>query len=115
MEWTIWKSHGPKQLTDELKKLLALRFRLDAQSISRMWYVEQDGVYNHRTVKYIKVFDPSLLCPEPSSPIKSFEDAAGHREAVLFEGHIERNGFIYVTDRRHPRVFARKPRSNTST
>lgn len=114
MGLTIWKNQGPKQLTQELKNLLVSRFRLDAQSISRMRYVERDEAYSQRMVRHIKVFDPTLACPESANPIKTYDDTAGHKEAVLFEGHIERNGFIYLADRRHPRVSARKSRPATS-
>jgi hypothetical protein len=58
-------------------------------------------------VKYIRIFDPTLI-PYGESAITSYDalvQTPGNRSALLFDGRIEANERVYLTDQRTPETL----------
>lgn len=102
MSWQFWQQAKPKELSEQIQKLLIAQYKLDAQVLSKMRSVEKSGKFAGRPVRYVRVFDPSRVA-DGKQGIRQYDDLANHLEAVLFEGHIEKDGSIFLADRRSQR------------
>ncbi len=50
-----------------------------------------------RTVTAIRVFDPALV-RDGDGAVGTYDDLARHADAVLFEGHIDQDGSVWLLD-----------------
>jgi len=78
---------------------LTEQFELPPRVVSQLGYIEKAGRFAGRPVRYICIFDRTLV-PEGGRAIRTWDDVMAHREALLFEGHIERDGSVKLLDRR---------------
>jgi hypothetical protein len=105
MQWLLWQKPVAQELSDQLKKHLIAEFSLGSQMVDKMRFSGKKGRYSDRPVKYIRIFDPGLI-EDGQSATPSYDALApripGHRKALLFEGRIETNERVYLTDRRTP-------------
>src|SRR5919106_169103 len=107
MQWLLWQKPVAQKLSDQLKKHLIAQFSLDSQMVDKMRFSGKKGRYSTRPVKYIRIFDP-VLVQDGESATPSYDalaQIAGHRKALLFEGHMEKiydNERVFLTDRRAP-------------
>ena len=104
MQWLLWQKPVAQNLSAQLKKRLIAEFSVDSQMVDKMRFSGKKGRYSNRPVKYIRIFDPGLI-EDGKSTTPSYDALAqvpGHRMALLFDGRIETNERIYLTDRRTP-------------
>jgi hypothetical protein len=106
MQWLLWQKPVAQKLSDQLKKHLIAEFSLDSEMVDKMRFSGKKGRYSTRAVKYIRIFDPVLI-EDSESATPSYDalapQIAGHRKALLFEGHTEKideNEWVFLTDRR---------------
>jgi hypothetical protein len=107
MQWLLWQKPVAQKLSDQLKKRLIEQFSLDPQMIDKMRFSSKKGRYSDRPVKYIRIFDPALI-ESGKSATPSYDalvQIPRHRQALLFEGRIEANERIYLTDQRTSAVL----------
>jgi hypothetical protein len=104
MQWLLWQKPVAQKLPDQLKKRLIAEFSLDSQMVDKMRFSGKKGRYSDRPVKYIRIFDPSLI-EDGRSAAPSYDALVripGHRRALLFDGRIETNERVSLIDRRIP-------------
>ncbi len=68
-----------------------------------MRFLESPGRVATRPVRLIRVFDPQLISHQAVAEIKFHDlqlENSGYRRALLFEGHIEKDGNVFLADRR---------------
>ncbi len=104
MQWLLWQKPVAQKLSDQLKKHLITEFFLDSQMVDKMRFSGKKGRYSTRPVKYIRIFDPALI-EDGKSATPSYDalvQIPGHQSALLFDGRIETNERVYLTDKRTP-------------
>ena len=86
------------------------RFILLPEYLDTLRCFEYDGILNEKEVNRIQIFSP-VKAKERQLIIKTKSDLEQHPEMILFEGHIDMNGKVYVADRRPSiRPLTTKPR-----
>ncbi|GEM_PF-5191697 len=105
MRWFFRLSPGPRALPAEVRADLTARFQVAGELVERARLVAKLGEHH---CQQILIYDP-LLMGGVKSAIKKYEDLAIHKHAVLFEGRIEKDGSLYLADRRQPKTVTRRP------
>jgi hypothetical protein len=71
---------------------------VDSQAVDRMRVLRKSGRVVRRRVNLIRIFDPSLLKNALAGVLQYDDfDTVDRRKALLFNGHIEDTGGIYLT------------------
>lgn len=97
----LLRKPGPSKLPKNICDVLASQYRLDTQAMSRLRLLEKSGKYAGRPVSFIRIIDPALLTTDANVPLKyAALDNGGYKNAVQFEGHIEKQGLVLLNDRR---------------
>jgi hypothetical protein len=91
---------GAKALPDKVRQTLISRFRLDDDQTTRLRYMEKRGHFAGRQVRFLRVFDPALIPSGSEKLPQAFNDLGAYRQAVLFEGQIEKDGIVHLVDNR---------------
>lgn len=99
MRLRFWYLPGSKAIPGKVRRQLELQFHLDPQVIDDLGYVQQYGHYAGRQVRFIRIFDPSRVSNGGRS-IHTYNDLSSHRLAILFDGYIDKDGSVHLTDRR---------------
>lgn len=100
INWQFWQKHQDTKLTDRLRITLRSQFHLDENFLDRLRFVGKSGQYAGRRVRNILIYDPQRISGG-NKAIKGCHDLKNHRQAIMFEGHIDhRNDYVYLTDRR---------------
>jgi hypothetical protein len=112
MQWKFWRLSGPKRVPRKVGDALASRFHLQPEEISRLRLVDKAGTLptanaappDDRPVRCIRIIDPSMIEGERLARL-TYDDlkTGACRNALRFEGHIERDGVVHLADRRPPR------------
>ena len=108
MQWLLWQKPVAQKLPEQLKKRLIAEFSLDSQTVDKLRFPGKKGHYSNRPVKYIRIFDPSLIedgKEDGKSAAPSYDALVripGLRRALLFDGRIETNERVYLIDQRIP-------------
>lgn len=112
MEWKFW-DRSPRVLPVSVTDALVSQFRLESPALDKLSLLLKSGTFAGRSVRLIRVFDPALL-GDGGATTKRFEDLqeTSRRKAVLFEGHIEKEGTVILLDRR-PRPTPTEPAKAT--
>lgn len=111
MRWQFWQNAPPRKLSDQVQKALAAQFRVAPDAMDELRILSKRGQYSNRKVDLIRIFDPALIEYGHAVPLsyRSLLDIDGHRQSLLFEGHIEKDDFagrvdknnqVYLTDLR---------------
>jgi hypothetical protein len=111
MRLQFWHNATPRKLSNQVQKALAAQFQLEPQAMDSMLCLSKRGQYSNRKVENIRIFDPALLeGGEAARPrYEDLKEISGHRKALLFEGHIEKDDFggridknnqVFLTDLR---------------
>jgi len=108
MEWKFW-DRSPRVLTQKVTDALVSQFRLESPALDKLSLLQKSGTFSGRPVRLIRVYDPALL-GDGGATTTRFEDLQepGRHKAVLFEGHIEKEGTVVLIDRR-PRPTLTEP------
>jgi hypothetical protein len=100
MNFLFWKDSKPG-LTKTIRDILISEFHLGPESLAKLRVLGMNGKYAGRRVRMIRIFDPSLSSKVQGSKLKYRDlQEGGERGALRFEGRIEMDGPVYLTDRR---------------
>lgn len=107
MKWMLWQQPVAQELTELLKKHLISEFTLDSSLVDQMRFSGKKGQYSNRPVKYIRIFDPIRIKDSESANLSydALARKASHGSALLFDGRIEANKQVYLTDHRAAAVI----------
>ena len=112
MRWQFWQNAPPRKLSEQVQKVLTAQFRVEPEAMGGMRILSKRGQYSSRKVELIRIFDPALIENGDGVALsyRGLQDIDGHRNALLFEGRIEKDDFggridknsqIYLTDLRN--------------
>ena len=98
MRWQIWQKSGPQEVSAQLRQALVSQFRVDLHDLAKMRVLGKAGSFGRRKVRLIRIFDPGMM-ESVQAPGLNFDDldAAGPGKSLLFTGHIEADGGIFLT------------------
>ena len=101
MKMMFWKASKPRGVSQAINRHLASEFGLGSELLAKLWMLEKDGKFSNRSVRMIRVYDPALVSTGEASSLK-FDDLKGNgnEKALRFEGRFEKDGTLYLTDRR---------------
>ena len=100
MRWVFWrKAPRPVQLSAELRDALRVRFEVPAAEAGKLTCVEQHSIFAGRPVTRLRIYDSNLLNGDRSL-IAKYDDLDAQEQAIVFEGHVEKDGGMDLIDRR---------------
>lgn len=108
MPLKFWDKPGPQGLPDRVKNALISQFGMTPESVGKMRFLGLPGNLADQKVEFIRVFDPALVSggAESKAKYQNFElQFSGDRKALLFEGHLEEDGSVWLNDRRPSKTY----------
>ncbi len=90
-----------RKLSSAVSRYMQYRFNMLPEYLDTLRCFECDGVVNGKGVRCVRIFSP-YRTRERHLSIKDSLDLEQHPEMLLFEGHIDSQGSVYVADRRMP-------------
>ena len=104
MKFMFWKASKPLVVTKVVNRYLISEFGLGSELLAKLWMLEKNGKFSNRKVRMVRVFDPELVSTGEASTLK-YDDLkeTGNENALRFEGRFERDGSLFMSDRR-PKV-----------
>jgi len=90
-----------KKLPGPIHEYMRHRFIFLPEYLDTLRCFEYDGIFNGKEVHSVRIFSP-YRAKEQHIVIRTRTDLDQHPEMLLFEGHIDRQGGVYVADRRPP-------------
>ena len=109
----FWTKTGPKELPKNIKRTLVSEFGVEPGATAEMRYLEKTGKYARRNVHHIRIVD-AVLSANGAKPVRQYDDLADDHKALLFEGYVDDNGYVRLSDRRRPDSSA-QPGPSTSS
>lgn len=108
MSWQFWQSPKPKSVPEEIRNALVSQFRMRPQDIEPLRILRKSGKFAGRSVRYVQIFDPGSIKNGASRSLKFAQlDVGGEfRNALLFGGHVEKDGAVYLSDHRPKKARA---------
>ncbi len=80
-----------------MSKALQSQLKVDAQGAGRLRSLSKSGRYARRRVQLLRIFDPALVGQAQLSQLKFLDlDLVTHPGALLYNGHIESDGSVYL-------------------
>lgn len=104
MLWTMEDCKSWK-LSDTIRRSLAVKFSLGDLQAANMCSLETGGHQGTKRVKKIRVYDPGLV-KGGESLMKKFEHLDQQLQSLLFEGHVDGEGFVVLNDVRPAQATA---------
>lgn len=106
MGWRFWQNSQSQVLSDKIQETLTAQFHLDQQSVYKLRCVQKSGQYSGRPVRYVRILDPEMVSSEVGATISFAQlSSDAERKALRFEGRIEKDGSVHMTDRRTSAVM----------
>lgn len=104
MNLSLLSGTKSRELNQEMRTYLSSEFHVGPESIAKLRGLEKNGQFAGRKVRYVRIFDASLVSNGDGSKLK-YQDfqAINHRGHLRFEGYTDSNGTVYLTDQR-PKV-----------
>ena len=101
MNLMFWKDSSPQIATQAIKRYLTSEFRLEPELMAGLRVLEKNGKFSNRRVRLVRVFDPELVSAGDAAKLK-YDDlrVTGNERALRFEGQFEKDGSLFLTDRR---------------
>jgi hypothetical protein len=97
MLWQFWQQSGPKELSGKVRNALVSQFKMDSRSVGKLRFLRKSGRFARRRVKLIRIFDPARSENGQVADLKYADlGMTDHRKALLFNGHIEADGAVYL-------------------
>ena len=90
-----------KKLPRAVQEYMTWRFDLVLEYLNILRCFRYEGIVNGKEVSCIHIFSP-YTAKEQHLTIKTNLDLEQHPEMLLYEGYIDRQGSVYVADRRPP-------------
>ena len=108
MKVMFWKASKPRVVTQAINRHLTSQFGLGSELLAKFWMLEKNGKFANRRVRMVRVFDPELVSTGEASTLK-YDDlkGTGNEKALRFEGRFERDGTLFLSDRRPEAVSPR--------
>jgi hypothetical protein len=100
MLWTMEDCKSWK-LSESIRRSLAVKFSLADMQAAKMLSLETGGHQGTKRVKKIRIYDPDLV-QGGENLLKKFEQLDQQLQALLFEGHVDGEGFVILNDVRRP-------------
>lgn len=94
----ILGSPKPRAVPESVRSALREKLGVDARHLDKLKALERNGNYAGRKVRYIRVFDPAAL--NGAGAKVTYASLDQNKNALVFEGHFEKNGALVITDRR---------------
>ena len=116
MDWRFWSKTAPRLLPLAVKKAAVSQFHIDEAAADKLRCVGKSGEFAGRRVRHIRLYDPESVSNNAGNSVGYAElDTRADRKALKFEGHIEKDGTVYLSDRRTvpiaPKVRPVSPRN----
>ena len=89
------------KLPRAVQEYMTWRFDLILEYLNMLRCFEYDGIVNGKEVSCVCIFSP-YRAKEQHLSIRTRMDLDQHPEMLLFEGYIDRQGSVYIADRRPP-------------
>ena len=88
-------------VTQAINRRLISEFRLGPELLAKLRMLEKNGKFSNRKVRMVRVFDPELVSTGEASRLR-YDDltGTGNETALRFEGRFEKDGSLYMADRR---------------
>lgn len=99
MWWQFWKTSRDVKLPDNVRSHLASRFHLSSQVLDKLRWVLKSGNFARRPVRFLRIFDVTEA-QRTGQKTFTYDEMQDHEQAVLFEGHLERDGSSHLIDKR---------------
>ena len=102
MWWQFWKASTDVKLPESVRSHLATRFHLSTQVLANLRWVLKSGHFARRPVRFLRIFDVTEAQKKGKETF-TYDEMQDLQEAVLFEGHLERDGSSHLIDKRPDR------------
>jgi hypothetical protein len=99
VEFNPWRALTGVGVPPDVARTLQAQFGASSEVIGQWRCHQKRGTYVRQPVRYVRVFDPGRISGD-TKPVRKYDDLNKHHDAVLFEGHRNKAGFIYLIDRR---------------
>ena len=97
----FWQAPKPRLVSPAISRYLVAEFGVGPELLYKLRVVEKNGRYSNRKVRMVRVFDPELVPAGAGSALKFDElGLTGNANALRFEGRFEKDGSLYLGDRR---------------
>ena len=90
-----------KKLPKPVSEYMMWKFNVSSEYLEMLRCFEYTGLFKGKRVMYVNVFNPDIAL-EREALIRSNLDLEQHPEILLYKGHIDNDGKVYVADRRVP-------------
>ena len=101
MAWQFWRGRsGPKSLALDLRGSVMSVSDLGPEELDHLLIMRSGGTYAGRPVTRVRVYDPSLVTGDEGD-VRTYRHLDAQHQAICFEGHVEKDGSIYMHDRRN--------------
>ena len=97
-----------KKLPKPISEYMILKFNVSSEYLEMLRCFEYNGLFKGKQVMYVNIFDPDMAL-ERRVLIRNSLDLENHPEILLYKGHIDNEGKVYVADRRVPATSVRAP------
>jgi hypothetical protein len=101
MHFSPWHKNGAKKLPKPVQEYMKRRFTFLPEYLDLLRCFEYDSMVNEKRVRCIRIFSFNKAREQHLS-ITTNQDLEQHPEMLLFEGHFDSQGSVYVADRRAP-------------
>ena len=101
MSLNLWHQNRYVKLPKPVKEYMIHRFNLLPEYVDMLRCFEYAGLFDDKPVMYLAIFYPDIIQGQRLT-IKDHHDLEAHPEMLLYRGHIDDQGNVYVTDRRAP-------------
>jgi len=98
MHCNLWHKSEAGRLPRPVKEYMRRKFDLLPEYLDTLRYFECDRPDNEKEVIHVCIFSP-YIGQEHNLTIRTGLDLEQHPEMVLYEGHIDSQGNIYIADR----------------
>ena len=101
MSLMFWKDPKPQSVTPAISRYLVAEFGVGPELLSKLRMLEKNGKFSNRKVRMVRVFDPELV-GAGVGPSPKYDDlgVTANGNALRFEGRFEKDGSLYLGDRR---------------
>ena len=97
MSWQFWRQSGPTELSVPVSKALQSQLEVESSRAGKLRFLSTSGRFARRRVTLVRIFDPGLVERVQLARLKFLDlGMANHPGALLFDGHIESDGSVFL-------------------
>ena len=79
-------------------RLLVTRYSVDPREVGELRWVQKPGTLADKDIRLVRVFDPRTLTLGAPN-IRTYDGLDSYPELVQFQGHIDGNNALYLSNR----------------